>query len=76
LSGLAVHPAPSPRAGGYFLPLTLAALLGLASGCKGPEHPDNTSSGSLVAKGDLKWPEGVPRRVAVLPLEGNKEITT
>jgi hypothetical protein len=54
----------------------MLALLGLAAGCGSPKTPASTSSGSLVQKRQLQWPPGVPRRVAVLPLEGNREITT
>jgi hypothetical protein len=54
----------------------LPLLAGAALGCKGPETPTSTSSGSISQKAQVKWPEGVPRRVAVLPLDGNKQITT
>jgi len=57
--------------------LLSAALLALLSlGCGGPETPASTSSGSIVQKRQLQWPAGVPRRVAVLPLEGNRELNT
>jgi hypothetical protein len=72
------NPASSParKLGWLLVPLTLVPLLGLAGGCKNPDQPGNTSSGSLVQKSQMKWPERVPRRVAVLPFEGNKDVTT
>jgi len=57
-------------------PIVLLTLACLAAGCGKPSTPASTSSGSLVEKRQLQWPSGVPRRVAVLPLEGNHDITT
>jgi hypothetical protein len=63
------------RAGSLLIPLALATLLGISPGCSNPTSKA-TSSGPITQKAQVQWPEGVPRRVAVLPMDGNPKITT
>lgn len=53
---------------------TICALLLVPTfGCKAPAN--STSTGPIKVMTDSRWPSSVPRRVAVLPLDGNSKLT-